>query len=170
MTEKKVIYIKYHFSVDTVATALPQDVWLTVCSVTTQFSHYAIYSEALTHWSRDKMEAIQSDDIFKCIFFNENVWIAINISLKFVPMGPINNIPAMVQIMARCRPGDKPLSEPMMARLPTHIYIIQPRWVNNHGSSDNVSICNFFVGKKYSGSNFIKIYQLGATDNKSSSF
>ena len=34
-----------------------------------------------------------SDDIFKWIFLNENVWISINISLKFVPRGPINNIP-----------------------------------------------------------------------------
>ena len=31
------------------------------------------------------------DDIFKWIFLNENVWISINISLKFVPRGPINN-------------------------------------------------------------------------------
>ena len=61
------------------------------------------------------------DDIFKCIFFNENVWITIQISLKFVPKGPINNIPALVWIMAWHRPGDKPLSEPMMARLLTHI-------------------------------------------------
>ena len=54
------------------------------------------------------------DDIFNCIFFNENVWISIKISLKFVPKGPINNIPALVQIMAWRRPGEKPLSEPMM--------------------------------------------------------
>ena len=54
------------------------------------------------------------DDIFKCIFINENVWIAIKISLIFVPKGPINNIPAMVQIMAWRWLGDKPLSEPMM--------------------------------------------------------
>ena len=60
--------------------------------------------------------------MFKCIFFNENVWIPIKISLKFVPKGPINNIPAMVQIMAWRRPGDKPLSEPMVVGLPTHIY------------------------------------------------
>ena len=40
-----------------------------------------------------------ADDIFKCIFLNENVWIAINFSLKFVLEGQINNIPAMVQIM-----------------------------------------------------------------------
>ena len=39
-------------------------------------------------------------DIFKCIFLFENVSIAIEISLKFVPKGPINNIPALVQIMA----------------------------------------------------------------------
>ena len=31
-----------------------------------------------------------------------------------VPKGPINNIPALVQIMARRLPGDEPLSEPML--------------------------------------------------------
>ena len=36
------------------------------------------------------------------------------ISLKCVPKVRINNIPALVQIMAWRRPGDKPLSEPMM--------------------------------------------------------
>ena len=55
-----------------------------------------------------------ADGIFKCIFLNENVWISIKIWLKFVPKGPINNIPTLVQIMAWCWPGDKPLSEPMM--------------------------------------------------------
>ena len=45
---------------------------------------------------------------------NENINISIKISLKFVPNDPINNIAASVQIMAWCRPGDKPLSEPMM--------------------------------------------------------
>ena len=61
-----------------------------------------------------------ADAIFKCIFVTENVWIAIEISLKFVPKGPINNIPALVQIMTWRRPGDKLLSEPMMASLPMH--------------------------------------------------
>ena len=37
-------------------------------------------------------------------------------SLKFVPKSPINNIPALVQIMAWPRTGDKPLSEPMMTQ------------------------------------------------------
>ena len=53
------------------------------------------------------------DNIFKCIFLNENVEIVIKISLKYVPKGSTNNIPALVQIMAWHRPGDKPLSEPM---------------------------------------------------------
>ena len=70
------------------------------------------------------------DDIFKCFFLNENVWIYITISLKFVPKGLINNIPALVQIMAWRRPGDKPLSEPMMVSLLTHICVTRPQWVN----------------------------------------
>ena len=70
-----------------------------------------------------------ADDIFKRIFFNENVWIWIKISLKFVPKGPINNIPALVQIMAWRRPGDKPLSGPMMVSLLTHICVTRPQWV-----------------------------------------
>ena len=55
-----------------------------------------------------------ADDIFRCIFLNDNVWISIKISLKFVPKGQIKNITALVQIMAWRRPGDKPISEPML--------------------------------------------------------
>ena len=71
-----------------------------------------------------------ADDTFKRIFMNENIRIPINISLKFVPKGPINNIPALVQIMAWRRPGDKPLSEAMMVSLLTHICVTRPQWVN----------------------------------------
>ena len=63
------------------------------------------------------MDAIFSDNIFKWIFLNENIWISIKISLKFVPKGLINNIPALVQIMAWRCPGDKSWSE-------------QTRWVD----------------------------------------
>ena len=70
-----------------------------------------------------------ADDIFKCIFLNENVWISITVSLKFVPKGPINNIPALVQIMAWRRPGDKPLSGTMMVRSQTHICVTRPQCV-----------------------------------------
>ena len=70
-----------------------------------------------------------ADDIFKSIFLNENARISLKISLKFVAMVRINNIPALVQIMAWRRPGDKPLSEPMMVRLLTHICVTRPQWV-----------------------------------------
>ena len=66
-------------------------------------------------------------DIFKCIFLNENVWTSIQISLKFVPKGPIDNISALVQIMAWRRPGNKPLSEPMLIILLMHICITRPQ-------------------------------------------
>ena len=41
-----------------------------------------------------------ADDTFRRMFLNENVRISIKISLKFVPKGPINNIPALIEIMA----------------------------------------------------------------------
>ena len=60
------------------------------------------------------MAATWADGTFQYNFADKNVLISIKISLKFVPKGLINNIPALVQIMAWCRPGDRPLSEPMM--------------------------------------------------------
>ena len=70
-----------------------------------------------------------ADDPFKRIFLNESLRIAITISPNFVPKGQINNIPTLVQVMAWHRPGYKPLSEPMMVRLPTHICVTWPQWV-----------------------------------------
>ena len=93
-----------------------------------------------------------ANDIFKGIFLNEKGCIFSQISSIFVLKGPINNIPALVQIMACRRTGDKPLSEPMVAwfticasrldmlsrydvywfpgdkRLPNHQYPL--RWLN----------------------------------------
>ena len=60
-----------------------------------------------------------ADDIFKCVLLNENEWISIKISLKFVPKGRINNIPELVQMMAWRLQSDKSLSKAMVVRLPT---------------------------------------------------
>ena len=90
-----------------------------------------------TLWPRQNDRNVP-DDIFKCISFNENVWISIEVPLKFVPKGSINNIPALVQIMAWCQSGDKPLSELMMVNLPTRICVTRPQWVNS--SAPGVSI------------------------------
>ena len=56
-----------------------------------------------------------ADDVFKCIFVNEEPWILIKIRLTFTPKGPINNNTAMVYKMACLRIGDKPLSEPVLS-------------------------------------------------------
>ena len=63
-----------------------------------------VKSVAITHSGRDKMAAISGPHF------------QIHITLKFVPMCPINNIAALVQIMAGRRSGDKPLSEPVMIK------------------------------------------------------
>ena len=54
------------------------------------------------------------DDIFKCTFSNENVWIFNKNLLKFVPEGLTDKIPALVRIIAWCRRGNKPLSKPVV--------------------------------------------------------
>ena len=77
-----------------------------------------------THWGQDKMAAI-----FQTTF--SNVWISIKISLEFVLMVPINNIPSLVQLVAWHWSGDKPLSEPMMVSLLTNICVTRPQWVKN---------------------------------------
>ena len=96
------------------------------------------YTE-LTHWGRDKMDAI-SQTIFsngilewKCMNFDKHF---IFFHFKFVPKGPINNIPAMVQIMAWRRLGDKPLSEAMMVNLLTHICVTRSQWVKRRSFSN----------------------------------
>ena len=89
-----------------------------------------------------------ADDTFKHIFVNENVRISIKISLKFVPNGPINNIPALVQIMAWRRPGDKPSSETMIFCLPTHVCVTRPQWVKDHRLTELWQICDS-VHKNY---------------------
>ena len=67
----------------------------------------------LTHLPLDKMATVLADDSFRCILLNENDRILMRISLKFVPRSSIDNKPALVQVMAWRRTGDKPLPEPM---------------------------------------------------------
>ena len=54
-----------------------------------------------------------------------NVWISLKISLKLVPKVPIDNSPALFLDNGLARPGDKPLSEPMMViGIDTNIEVI----------------------------------------------
>ena len=95
-----------------------------------------------------------ADDIFKCIFLNENVWIPIEISLTLVSKGSIHNNPALFQIMVWRRPGD------MVSSL-THICVTRPHWVNSpklsqpqHRNGDN-NLQNIL--KSYASKPFFKI-------------
>ena len=99
--------------------------WSNDKQMLTSYSHFQSNSKKqpsveIVVWTFNTLTLRQNgrhlpDDIFKCIFMIENVYILIEISLKFVPYGRIDNIPALVQIMAWCRIGDEPLSEPMMS-------------------------------------------------------
>ena len=75
------------------------------------------------------MAAVSQKAVSNVFYFNENIWIAIKISGRFVPRGLIKNIPALVQIMVWLKPGDKPLSEAMIVRLLTHVCITRPQWI-----------------------------------------
>ena len=63
-----------------------------------------------------------TDDIFKYTWVNDKKLSSNEIWLKFVLKSPIDNVPAVVQIMAWHRRGDKPLSELMMAQI-TDAYV-----------------------------------------------
>ena len=106
-----------------------------------------------------------ADGILKWIFLNENVSILLKISLKLVPKVRINNIPALDQIMAWRPPGDKPLSEPMMVWLLTHICITRPQWVNTlrprqdgWHMADDIFRCSFWMKIWDFDSNFSEVY------------
>ena len=91
-----------------------------------------IHWSILSHWGRDKMVTIYQTT-FSNAFSSMKMYkfSFIKISLKFIPMGRINNIPALIQIMALRRPGDKPLSESVVVSLlmQMHICVTQLQWV-----------------------------------------
>ena len=77
------------------------------------------------------MAAILVNDIFKYIFLNETDRIPIQVSLIYVFRSPVDNKPALVQIMAWCRRGDKPISEPILTQfIDAYIFGTRGRWVN----------------------------------------
>ena len=105
---------------------------ISCCGTGLVLPEYSRFSRKIVNTLRPRQDGRHfPDDILKCIFLNENARISLKKSLKYVPKVRINNIPALVQIMAWRRPGDKPLSEPMMVSLPTHICVTRPQWVKD---------------------------------------
>ena len=67
------------------------------------------------------------NDIVKPIFMNPHHYVLIKISQKFVPGCPVENKPALVQVIAWRQPGDEPLPEPiLMADWSIYIYMCRP--------------------------------------------
>ena len=112
--EKIALWRSQHdFNLDSFTVSLHSTGWkqFTIGKWLSEASEKTVSNISL-HWGRDKMATI-----FQTTFSNTFSWmkILIQISLKYVPMGPIDNNPASVQIMAWRQKGAKPLSEPMMA-------------------------------------------------------
>ena len=121
---------------------------------------YFMYSQINTLRSRQNGRPFP-DDIFKCIFLNENVWVLIKMSLKIVRKVQINNIPALVQIMAWCRS--------MMVSLLTHI-VTRFQWVNTMtpekktGGIKQTEFLQMYFRERnglWYDSNFTEVYYLG---------
>ena len=86
------------------------------------------YGVSRPQWVNSTIFPTPFSKAFSWMKMYEFLW---KISQNFVPLSPINNNPALVQIMAWRRPGDKPLSEPIMVSLLRHtgICVTQPLWV-----------------------------------------
>ena len=106
----------------------------------------SVYSQ-LSHWGRYKWPLFSRRHCI-CISLNENVWILTKTSLTFLPKDPINDIPALLQIMAWRRLGDEPLSKPMLVRLRTHVSVTLPQWVNTRETELNDAEANMYGIKK----------------------
>ena len=80
-----------------------------------------------------------TDNIFKSIFLNKNVWISLKISLEFVPKVRINDIAALVEIMAWCRLGNKPSSEhEQLSMYPSKMFVVEFSLMYIWNSTQNI--------------------------------
>ena len=70
---------------------------------------------------------------------NEEFRVLIRISLKFIPIDPINNNSALVQVMAWRRIGDKPLPEAMLTQF-TDAYM--RHWEEDELKLNVLQMCN----------------------------
>ena len=110
------------------------------------FSLCIAFQWRLTHWGWDKMAAIFQTIYWKAFSWMKMYKFQLIFQWSFL-MGPMNNIPVLVQIIAWRRPGGKPLSESVMLILLTHICVTPPEWVKASHLIHRSSFCS----KAYSG-------------------
>ena len=75
-----------------------------------------VWNQDLTHWGRDKMVAIFQTTFSNAFCLMKMYEFRLRFYWNVVPMGPVINIPALLQRMAWRLIGDKPLSEPKVTQ------------------------------------------------------
>ena len=101
------------------------------------------FQRVLTHWDRDKMAAFSETTLSNAfssmkildfrLKFHWRLFLRFQLTIYF----------SMVKIMAWRRPGDKPLSEPIMVSCPTHICVTRSQWVKMWPSSQSTRQASF---------------------------
>ena len=119
----------------------------THCFIWEVISHpYPTINGRLVNTLRSRQDVRHfADDIFTCIVFNENCCILINCHRNMFARVQLTIIEHWFRFWGGAirrqtiiwtnddglaPSGDKPLSEPMMVSLPTHIGVARPQWVN----------------------------------------
>ena len=93
----------------------------------------------LTHWGRDKVVSIFQMTISIAFSLMKMFEFRLEFHWSLFPRFHLNK-PELFQIMAWHWWGAKPLSEPMMVRLQTHICVTQPQWVNKQNVKENINL------------------------------
>ena len=87
-------------------------------------------SFSFTHWRlRPEQKAAILLTSLKVFFVKKTCKTYLDQISKFVCDSPIENMSALVQVMAWCLTGTKPLPEPMMTNIPCDI--TRPQWVDD---------------------------------------
>ena len=101
-----------------------------------KISHFvpttSMCSTQLSHWGRDKMTTVSQTTFWNVCYWIKMYEFWLRIHWGMFLKGLINYISSLVQIMAWRCPGAKPLSEPMMVKLPNHICVTRPQWVKQN--------------------------------------
>ena len=113
----------------------------------------------LTHWGRGKIAAISQTTMSSAFSRIKMLEYRLKFHWSLFLRVQLTISQQWYQLMAWCRPGDKPLSEPMMVRLPTHICITRSQWVNGkwgmfHWNAPYVNRFNLVGQNLYLGSRF----------------
>ena len=110
---------------------IPFTIHLSVCDAL----HYVCfidYIRSIVNTARPRRNRrLFPDDILIAFSWTKMFKLRLIFYWSLFPEGPINEFTALVQIMVCRRPGEKPLSEPWMVSLLTHICVAQPQWVKS---------------------------------------